>query len=106
MASATGPCRIWQFVNGLRVSELTGLKLQEIDLSSMRHRVLGKGRRERALPSWKTTAAALRAVAVRGGVATPEVFVNARGEPVSRWGSAYLLKQHAATAARATSRPR
>ena len=65
-------------------------------------RVLGKGRQERALPLWKTTAAALRAwLAVRGRVATPEVFVNARGEPLSRWGFAYLLKQHAATAARA-----
>lgn len=53
------------------------------------------------LPLWKTTAAALRAwLAVRGRVAAPEVFVNARGEPLSRWGFAYLLKQHAATAAR------
>ena len=32
---------------GLRVSELTGLKLDDIDLSSMSIRVLGKGRRER-----------------------------------------------------------
>jgi integrase/recombinase XerD len=87
---------------GLRVSELTGLKLEDIDLSSMSIRVLGKGRRERTLPLWKTTAAALRAwLAVRGRVAAPEVFVNARGEPLSRWGFAYLLKQHAATAARA-----
>ena len=86
---------------GLRVSELTGLKLDDIDLSSMSIRVLGKGRRERTLPLWKTTAAALRAwLAVRGRVAAPEVFVNARGEPLSRWGFAYLLKQHAATAAR------
>ena len=46
---------------GLRVSELTGLKLEDIDLSSMSIRVLGKGRRERTLPLWKTTAAALRA---------------------------------------------
>ena len=92
---------------GLRVSELTGLKLEDIDLSSMSIRVLGKGRRERTLPLWKTTAAALRAwLAVRGRVAAPEVFVNARGEPLSRWGFAYLLKQHAATAARAASRPR
>ena len=87
---------------GLRVSELTGLKLEDIDLSSMSIRVLGKGRRERTLPLWKTTAVALRAwLAVRGRVAAPEVFVNARGEPLSRWGFAYLLKQHAATAARA-----
>ena len=86
---------------GLRVSELTGLKIDDIDLPSMSIRVLGKGRRERTLPLWKPTAAALRAwLAIRGQVATPEVFVNARGEPLSRWGFAYLLKQHVATAAR------
>ena len=86
---------------GLRVSELTGLKVGDIDLPSMSIRVLGKGRRERTLPLWKTTAAALRAwLAIRGQVAAPEVFVNARGEPLSRWGFAYLLKQHAVTASR------
>ena len=36
-----------------------------------------------------------------GGAAAPEMFVSARGEPLSRWGFANLLKQHAATAARA-----
>jgi integrase len=86
---------------GLRVSELTGLKIEDIDLPSMSICVLGKGRRERTLPLWKTTATALRAwLAVRGWVAAPEVFVNARGEPLTRWGFAYLLKQHVATAAR------
>jgi site-specific recombinase XerD len=86
---------------GLRVSELTGLKVEDIDLPSTSIRVLGKGRRERMLPLWKTTATALRAwLAVRGPIAAPEMFVNARGEPLSRWGFAYLLKQHAETAAR------
>lgn len=86
---------------GLRVSELTGLKIEDIDLPAMSIRVLGKGRRERTLPLWRTTATALRAwLAVRGTIAAPEVFVNAKGEPLSRWGFAYLLKQHAATAAR------
>ena len=86
---------------GLRVSELTGLKIEDIDLPSMSIRVLGKGRRERTLPLWKTAAAALRSwLAIRGQVAAPEVFVNSMGEPLSRWGFAYLLKQQAATAAR------
>jgi integrase/recombinase XerD len=86
---------------GLRVSELTSLKVDDIDLPSMSIRILGKGRRERALPLWKATVAALRAwLAVRGRTAVPEVFVNARGEPLTRWGFAYLLKQHVATAAR------
>lgn len=85
---------------GLRVSELTGLRMDDVALPSMSIRVHGKGRRERALPLWKTTAAALRAwLAVRGVVAVPEVFVNARGKPLSRWGFAYLLKQHAEAAA-------
>ena len=54
----------------------------------MSARVLGKGRREWTLPLWKTTAAALRAwLAVRGRIAVTEVFVNARGEPLSRWAS-------------------
>jgi site-specific recombinase XerD len=86
---------------GLRVSELTGLTIENIDLPSMSIRVLGKGRRERTLPLWKTTATALRAwLAVRGRGAAPEMFVNVRGEPLSRWGFAYLLKRHAAAAAR------
>src|SRR5437899_3632181 len=37
---------------GLRVSELTGLKIEDIDVPSMSIRVLGKGRRERMLPLW------------------------------------------------------
>lgn len=84
---------------GLRVSELTGLHTDDVVLPLMSIRVHGKGRRERALPLWKTTANALRAwMAVRGTVAVPELFVNARGEAMSRWGFAYVLKRHADTA--------
>lgn len=81
---------------GLRVSELTGLSMANVAAQSTSIRVLGKGRRERALPLWKPTTAALRAwLAVRGAVATPEVFVNARGEPLSRWGVAHILRRYA-----------
>ena len=84
---------------GLRVSELTGLGIVDIAAQCKSIHVLGKGRRERALPLWKPTSSALRAwLAVRGLVATPEVFVNARGEPLSRWGVAYILQRHADTA--------
>jgi site-specific recombinase XerD len=80
---------------GLRVSELTGLLIAGVGPQSSTVRVLGKGRRERGLPLWKPAAAALRAwLAVRGTIATPEVFVNARGEPLSRWGVAYILRRH------------
>ena len=86
---------------GLRVSELTALRIADVSEQSKSIRVLGKGRRERALPLWKPAASALRAwLAVRGAVATPEVFVNARGEPLSRWGVAYILRRHVDTASR------
>src|SRR5207245_5507493 len=45
---------------GLRVSELTGLRIDDVAPQSASIRVRCKGRRERALPLWKTTAAALR----------------------------------------------
>src|SRR5258707_3772274 len=78
---------------------ITGLRLDDVAPRSASIRVHGKGRRERAMPLWKTTATALRAwLAVRGTVPVPELFVNGRGEAMSRWGFAYLLKQHAQAA--------
>jgi site-specific recombinase XerD len=86
---------------GLRVSELTGLRMEDVMLISMSIRIHGKGRRERSLPLWKTTATALRAwLAIRGPLAAPQLFVNARGTPMSRWGFAYVLHQHAETASK------
>jgi site-specific recombinase XerD len=84
---------------GLRVSELTGLCVDDLAVTSISIRVRGKGRRERVLPLWRTTASAIRAwLAVRGKIAAPELFVNARAEPLSRWGVAYVLQQHAKAA--------
>jgi len=92
------------FCAGLRVSELIGLRIDDLASQSASIRVRGKGRRERALPLWKTTAAALRAwLAIRGPVTSPELFVNARGMPFSRWGIAYVLRRHTQTADRKCS---
>ena len=89
---------------GLRVSELISLRLDDIAPRSASIRVRDKGRRERALPLWKTTATALRAwLAVRGSVACPELFLNARDEPLSRWGVAYILRCHTDVAVRTCS---
>jgi site-specific recombinase XerD len=84
---------------GLRVSELTGLRLDDVAAQAASIRVRGKGRRERALPLWKSTATALRAwLAIRGTAPAPEVFVNARGQPFTRWGVAHVLRCHGRTA--------
>jgi len=77
---------------GLRVSELTGLRLDDLAPQSASIRVRGKGRRERALPLWKTTATALRAwLAIRGPVTSPELFVNARGVSPSVDGESHTF---------------
>ncbi len=88
------------FAAGLRVSELVGLPLSAVTLQpAPAIRVMGKGRKERSLPLWKQTASDLRAwLAVRGNVAVPELFVNARGESMTRKGFTYLLDKYTETA--------
>lgn len=52
------------------------------------------------IPLWKQAAVDLRSwLAVRGDLPTPELFVNARGQAMTRAGFAYLLHQHAQAAA-------
>lgn len=87
------------FAGGLRVSELIGLRSQDLNLQPPSVLIRGKGRRERCLPLWKETAAALRAwLAVRGQALTPELFLNARGELMTRSGFEYILRKHAHSA--------
>jgi integrase/recombinase XerD len=90
------------FAAGLRVSELVGLRLEDVEFHPhpMIH-IHGKGRRERVLPLWKETTHALRAwLAVRSQTRIPELFLNARGQSLTRSGFEYILAQHvkAATA--------
>jgi integrase/recombinase XerD len=89
------------FAGGLRVSELIGLRIDDLNLQpDASILVHGKGRRERCLPLWKETTSALRAwLAVRGEVLVPELFLNARGVPMTRSGFEYILRKHARTAA-------
>jgi integrase/recombinase XerC len=49
------------YASGLRLSELVGLDLDDVNLSGRVVRVLGKGRKERIVPFNTTAAAALRA---------------------------------------------
>ena len=58
------------FAGGLRVSELIGLRIDQLTLHGQASMLIhGKGRKERCLPLWKETAAALKAwLAVRGAI--------------------------------------
>ena len=90
------------FAAGLRVSELIGLRIDDLTLhphpSILIH---GKGRKERCLPLWRETAAALRAwLALRGPALAPELFLNARGQPMTRSGFEYILRKQARIASK------
>ncbi len=86
---------------GFRVSELVGLRVDDVKFDGryVDVRVRGKGRRERALTLWKSVADAIRAwLAVRGDVPTPELFLNAWGKHMTRSGFECVLAKHIATA--------
>jgi len=89
------------FAAGLRVSELVTLPSASLSLhADPSLRVTGKGRRERTLPLWKETAADLRKwLAVREAQpGASELFVNARGLPMTRSGFEFILAKHATKA--------
>jgi site-specific recombinase XerD len=90
------------FTAGLRVSELVGLRVDDLTLEPTPSIfVRGKGRRQRALPLTKECAKALRAwLAVRGDAPVPELFLNRRGVEMTRSGFEYILHQHVQVAAR------
>ena len=93
------------FAAGLRVSELVGLRIDDVTLHPHSSILIhGKGRKERCLPLWKETASALRAwLALRGQALAPELFLNARGQPMTRSGFEYILCKHARTASKRCS---
>jgi integrase/recombinase XerD len=85
---------------GLRVSELIGLRCQDVVLGTGAHvRCTGKRRKERCTPLRKDARHALRVwLRERRGQPSDVLFPSARGQPMSRDGVEYLLAKHIATA--------
>jgi site-specific recombinase XerD len=81
---------------GLRVSELIGLRCQDVVLETGAHvRCTGKGRKTRCVPLRKEVADALRHwLHERNDQPMDTVFTNARGLPLSRDGVQYILTRH------------
>ena len=90
------------FAAGLRVSELIGLRLDQIEQGTAPCvHVMGKGRRERILPLWKETATAIAVwLKARAPHRDPELFLSATGRALTRSGFEYILAKHVAIAAR------
>ena len=83
---------------GLRVSEAVGLDRAAIDLDDRLVRVIGKGGKERIVPIGRHAVEALRRYLGRGrpfldARHRPELFLNARGGPLTRAGAFLILRK-------------
>jgi integrase/recombinase XerC len=81
---------------GLRVSELTGLNLDDFDFCERWVRVRGKGRKERQVPFGTKAGEALeRYLQARAGFASPALVLNHRGGRITTRSVARIIKQYA-----------
>ena len=89
------------YASGVRVSELTGLRVRDVDIDEGLAVVTGKGSRERIVPVGRTALRALivylreiRPALLRGRSAEGAVFLNHRGKPLTRMGVWKILRKH------------
>lgn len=90
------------YATGLRVSELVGLILPQINLKQGLVRVVGKGNKERLVPIGETALSwlerylgSVRGQLLRGSGPVSEVFLTRRGRPMTRQAFWYLIKRYA-----------
>ena len=83
---------------GLRVSEAVGLDRAGVDLDDRLVRCIGKGNKERIVPIGRSAAEALRRYLAKGRPhldrrLRPELFLNAKGGPLTRAGAFLILRR-------------
>ena len=93
------------YATGLRVSELVGLKLIQLNLEQGVVQVMGKGSKERLVPMGEIAVAWLKRYLVGARalwLPTPRtndyVFLTARGEPMTRQAFWHIIKRNALVA--------
>lgn len=93
------------YASGLRVSELVGLKLIQVNLEQGLVKIVGKGSKERLVPLGEVAVFWLSRYmtgARAGWLPSPRrsdfVFLTARGEPMTRQTFWHLIKRHAVVA--------
>lgn len=84
---------------GLRISECTGLDVDDVDRTLRLAVVRGKGDRERVVPYGEVADHALQRWLVQGrpalGPTEPSLFCNARGRRLTRQGAWKIVRGHA-----------
>ncbi|MEE9492351.1 MAG: site-specific tyrosine recombinase XerD [Gammaproteobacteria bacterium] len=89
------------YASGLRVSELVGLTLEQVNLLQGVLRVIGKGAKERLVPvgedalDWLQKYLSEARVELLRGKMSEFVFISRKSTPITRQAFWYRLKQHA-----------
>ena len=92
------------YATGMRASEVVGLGVDSIDLEEGTIRCLGKGDKERILPLYERAVSIIRTYLDQGRPGLVKdgkceaLFVNHRGNPLSRQGLYLIVKGHGAAA--------
>lgn len=85
------------FNSGGRVQEIVDVRACDLQLTKpFQVRLFGKGRKERYCPLWPQTAVVLRAFCKERNLdlrSEHRLFLNHRGEPLTRFGVRYILAQ-------------
>jgi integrase/recombinase XerD len=88
------------YASGVRVSELISLKVRDLDIAEALALVFGKGAKERYVPLGRSALRALEIYLrelrprIARGDADGAVFLNGRGQPLSRMGVWKILRKH------------
>lgn len=94
------------FNTGARVQEILNLRACDVRLDPPAQvRLRGKGNKTRICPIWSTTAQLLRPLCLRAEaeVEPMPLFINERGQPLTRFGVRYLLRRYLAIATKRSS---
>ena len=88
---------------GARVSEIVGLDLDHLSLNGRAQvDLLGKGNKHRSCPLWPETVAALQDYLrqrLPADTDTRQLFLNANGRPITRFGIRHIINKYATIAA-------
>ncbi len=88
------------YATGLRATELTGLKINNINLEAGYVRIIGKGSKERIIPMGAHAISSLKEYLNYGrpsflkGLNSSYVFLNKQGRPITRQGLWKIIKKY------------
>jgi site-specific recombinase XerD len=97
---------LFLYNTGARVSEALGVRLQDLSLEPPRQvHLRGKRQKERVCPLWPETTSALKRLVSSETPASAPLFLNQRGQPLTRHGALKIFRKYWARAGRSQPFP-